>query len=126
MQLTSKNLMVGDWVEYYIGEEGLEWEPTKIDWQDIKEVSENPEKFNDRHRPIPLTEDVLREIEGVVCDYKSNMHATYSIHDDILFDIWYDSGRQYARIGQRQIEVPYLHQLQQLCRCLGHELIINF
>lgn len=133
MKLTEKNLMVGDWLQYYIGEEGLEWEPTKIDWQDIKEVSENPEKFNKRHRPIALTEEVLRKIEGVRlrdCPSVNGMRQAIIGKNPVTHDFlivlykWDDDDFWFYQNAFHKI--IHLHQLQQLSRCLGHELVINF
>lgn len=137
MQLTERNLMVGDWLQYYIGEEGLEWEPTKIDWQDIKEVSENLEKFNDRHRPIALTEDVLSKIEGAKYDSTQNgyfvtenllVRVMPASNDCTFYDVHFFNytPEETNCICIVDEDEYYIHQLQQLSRLFGRELVINF
>lgn len=64
-------------VEFYIGEEGCEWNETTVDWQDLKQLEEDPEWFNKYHRPIPITEERLKEA-GFVFD-----GVKYTLHDFI-------------------------------------------
>jgi hypothetical protein len=54
--IKSNELREGNMFQYFIGEEGCEWEHTKIDWQDIKWAAEKPENFNEVHKPILLRE----------------------------------------------------------------------
>lgn len=35
--------------------------PTKIDWQDLKWLDEDPKGFNLVHTPIPLTEELIKD-----------------------------------------------------------------
>ncbi len=45
--------------EYYIGEDGIEWQATPMDGQDILWCEENSKDFSKNHRPIKLTPDWL-------------------------------------------------------------------
>ena len=124
MQLTEKNLMVGDWLNYRISDE--KWKPMQAGIDTLKGLISFKEEMNERVRPIPLTEDVLSKIEGVECDYKSTIHSVYSIKNGMSFVFLYNNGDSYLQFYGKNMKIKYLHQLQQLCRCLGHELVINF
>lgn len=51
-------LRIGNKLNYYIDEIGG-YEETTIGWQDIKWISEDLVGFNDKHKGIRLTEDLL-------------------------------------------------------------------
>ena len=53
------DLRTGNHLKYYIGEEGVAWDATKIDWQDIKWCEENNENFNDVNKGIDITTTIL-------------------------------------------------------------------
>jgi len=51
--------------------------PTKIDWQDLKWLEEDPKGFNAVHAPITLTEDLMKKIW---CNYnKDNNRIEFSM-----------------------------------------------
>lgn len=52
-------IRTGNFFEYLIEEDTKTWEPTKLDWQDIKWCEEENDDFNQAHRPIPITEEWL-------------------------------------------------------------------
>lgn len=41
--MEAKELRIGNYLEYFIETDNLGWQPTKIDWQDLKRLSEQPE-----------------------------------------------------------------------------------
>lgn len=137
MQLTEKNLMCGDYLQYYIGEEGCEWDYTKVDWQDLKWAVERPDNFNKVHRPITLSEEILRKIEGVKeIVWSKEFRIVTPKNIDVLisvqlmpsgsWQIWIQDKKSLDAVNVIFTKEYHLHQLQQLCRCLGHELVINF
>lgn len=138
MQLTEKNLMVGDWVESNYGTiEVPEWKPMQLRVSDLVLVSTMTESFNKHRRPIPLTEDVLRKIEGVKYDREQNgyfvtenllVRVMPASNDCTFYDVHFFTytPEETNCICIVDEDEYYLHQLQQLCRCLGHELVINF
>jgi hypothetical protein len=57
--MTAQELRIGTLIEYFIGEEGIEWETNIVTADDINECDCHNEQFNRFHRPIPLTEEIL-------------------------------------------------------------------
>jgi hypothetical protein len=55
MAIQPNQILTGTYLQYFIGEEGCEWDTTKLDWQDIKWCEEDNDNFNKVHKPIPLT-----------------------------------------------------------------------
>lgn len=51
------DLRIGNVIYYQSSEDGLL--PNRIDWQDLKWLSENPESFNETFKPIPINWVVL-------------------------------------------------------------------
>lgn len=49
-----EEISVGNVLDYLTSEG--DWMPAVMDWQDIKNLSENPEGFNAVHRPRVITE----------------------------------------------------------------------
>lgn len=118
-----EDLRHGNKLLYHIGEDGIEWGVTTIDWQDIKWCSEKNENFNKVYRPIPLTEKVLTEW----CGFKVEEMKTSKY--------WWCYDYQLGRIRRRfyirgtkfyMKGLEYLHQLQNLHFSLtGQELPVN-
>ena len=59
MNIQKNELRIGNHLEYYIGEEGVEWDTTKLDWQDLRWCELDNETFNKSHRPIDLTVEMF-------------------------------------------------------------------
>lgn len=55
-----QDLRIGNVLNYDTEEEGIGL--TVIDWQDLKWLSEDPESFNKKHSPMPLTEENLKKL----------------------------------------------------------------
>ena len=58
-----EHLKSGNILQFFIGEEGCEWEYTKIDWQDIKWCQEKNANFNKFHKGIEITKDLLKQTD---------------------------------------------------------------
>ena len=122
-------LRVGNKLHYFIGEEGVEWEVTTVDWQDIQWCSEDEEGFNKGHRPIRLTTEWLINFgytkrESSVCNHWWN--GLNNITHDWLVDIteMHDNGQFFYRNAKHVIK--HVHQLQNLYFSLtGEELTFN-
>lgn len=125
MQLTEKNIMVGDWLNYRISDD--KWKPMQAGIDTLKGLISFKEEMNERVRPIPLTEDVLSKIEGVECIVLATCKKwrffdfLEVVYDKFNAEFSFHFGEDYSLMP-----IDNLHQLQQLSRCLGHELVINF
>lgn len=64
--IQANELRVGNLLEYHVNEEGMTWEPTAIDYQDIAWCTTDEDNFNKAHRPIPLSEDWLLRLGAEV------------------------------------------------------------
>lgn len=53
-----EELRIGNKLNYFIDESG-QWVQTTIDWQDLKWISEDFAGFNDKHKGIILTDEIL-------------------------------------------------------------------
>jgi hypothetical protein len=128
--IKATELRIGNTIQYHlidnigpVEEHVDEWVETNIDWEDLQQVSENEEGFNEWHRPIPLSEEVLMRL-GFECSYKSNMHSVYSLGDGkISYYFWYGTGNSYLSIVGTKFICNTVHHLQNIVHdLLGHEL----
>ena len=104
--MSNLNLMVGDYVNY-IGK------PVKCNIKTIYAISLIVgDSF--MYKPIPLSPKVMEKIEGV----KKVGRCGYYITDDIV--VYY---RDNHFIYDDRLELPYLHQLQQLIRLFTNKEI---
>jgi len=55
--MEKNQLRIGNILNYQLEESTLV--PTRIDWQDLKQLTEDPKGFNLVHKPIPITEEWL-------------------------------------------------------------------
>jgi hypothetical protein len=121
-QLTANELRIGNLINYWEYVSGV-WKISKVDWADIKIQSIDP---IDNYRPIPLTEEWLLK-------FGFEVNTDYASEDNN----WYDYLKNYVRIsmpyftynfenGESEIEIKYVHQLQNLYFALtGEELTIK-
>jgi hypothetical protein len=111
-------LRIGNLLEYFIGEDGCQWETTKLDGWDLYQCEIKNENFNKVHRGITLAEDWLIKL-GFYTDspylthyifgLKYNRHTKFFVYGDITFD-----------------QIKYVHQLQNLHFALtGEELTVH-
>jgi len=114
-------------VSYNCGSDQFpDWQPTVLDWQDIKWITETPIAFNAVHEPIPLTEKILTEWCGF--ENVNNTQCLYlSIRDEHEYSrqrIEYIGGSiELARGGVcfKRINNCPLHHLQRLILSLTNE-----
>lgn len=137
--------MVGDYIKCFTRKELSNEEIVKVDVNCLRWAEENPEEFSKLTRPIPLTEDVLRKIEGVEVEESpiqlfngKRVVMTIRLRKPIIevemfllpkrveLNVWHLSTDRFSGILIYGGKEYYCHQLQQRCRCLGHELVINF
>lgn len=118
--IQANEIRIGNIFQYFIGEDGCEWEETKIDWQDIKWAVEKNENFNQVHKAIPLSLEWLERC-GIE-NRKVNLDDGYYIITGVDY-----SYLQQKRVGEMLIvSCQYLHQLQNLYYALtGTELTIK-
>jgi hypothetical protein len=102
-QITANALRVGNQLHYDTGEEVA---ITTIDWQDIKWCSEKQENFNANHKPLILTESLMRKVRRVC-------QPDYSM---IEFQV--------TPPGERQIENNYWSH--EICDCRRLHLSPSF
>lgn len=118
--IEATELRSGNYLEYLIGEDGIGWKPTQIDWQDIKWATEKKEDFNKLHQPIPLTEEILDNNlqKGVLSDYAFGGHA-FKFRKGILT---LADNENYSQSSEKK----YVHELQNLIYALtGEEIEIK-
>jgi hypothetical protein len=107
--ITKQELRIGNLLNYDTGE-GIY--PAKIDWQDLKHISENEEDFNKYHKPIPITQETLTKI-----GFKN------------IGDGWFGIGKFTWNIFDKSIryrgfhlgEPDYIHQVQNLYFAIENE-----
>ena len=119
------DLRIGNIVEYYINEEGIEWEASKLDWQDIRWASEANENFNKVNRGIPLTEDWLVKLGFVKSEWDNNNSFRKMVGNNDYTIVFYSSC--VCEIGDIITkEIKHVHQLQNLIFAItGEELTVH-
>jgi hypothetical protein len=119
-----RDLRVNNNLLYYIGEEGIEWEVTTIDSQDIDFCQIKHKEFNDSHKPIPLSEEELVKLGFEEFDgYWSKDDIDVVIHGDKFpIRIWGGESAPHLSIYMAH-HTQYVHQLQNLFHALtGKEI----
>jgi hypothetical protein len=119
------DLRIGNLLNYQT-EEGIQ--PSAMDWQDLKWLTEDPEDFNAKHSGIALNEEWILKF-----GFEANKHADLS--DSFWyhklggsgFYINYENGVVWIIRGENIFNLPCLieniHQLQNLFYALtGEEL----
>jgi hypothetical protein len=116
------DLRIGNLLEYYINEEGIEWEASALDWQDLRWCTEANENFNKVHRGIPLTEDWLVKLGFV--KYGVMFHLPPLT---IIFNSEKKQFIVYIGLDESTSYYPkFVHQLQNLYFALtGEELTVH-
>lgn len=84
--IKENELRIGSRLLYHVNEDGIEWDICTIDWQDLKWISEDPEGFNNKHKPVPLTEEWLLKF-GFVKNTYPNLHWFKCIDNGDKFSI---------------------------------------
>lgn len=57
--IQASELRVGNILQYYIGEDGVAWDYTTIDAEDILWCEQRNENFNKVHKPILISHEIL-------------------------------------------------------------------
>lgn len=122
--MKASEFRVGNILQYFIGEDGCEWEQTTLDWQDIRWATLFNENFNKVHQPIPLTEEWLLKFgfeETGRNTYTLPDAFNYGLHVRFLmgkFSIKHRANRGYEKI------INYVHELQNIYySMIDYELI---
>lgn len=121
--INANELRIGN-IVYYDSAEG-DLLTNRIDWQDLKWVSEDEKGFNLVHSPIPLTEEILLKagFEKVSNESEALKYSLNGFDLVFTYDEWTWSPIQGAKIGTN---IKYIHQLQNLYFALtGEELKIE-
>lgn len=133
--IKASDLRVGNTLQYFIGEDGCEWESTTLDWQDIKWAQEKNDNFNLVHKPIPLTPELLEKC-GFEWETEKHSHLEMETVAGHLLTFYYDKGIlesiQFYTVDSSEAyfhppdNFRFLHQLQNLYFALtGSELEVN-
>jgi hypothetical protein len=116
--MKSNELRTGNLLNYDTAEG--ETLPTKIDWQDLKWLSEDEKGFNLVHSPIPITEEWLLKFGFVSNPYKDTYEKMY-----VVINCNKTSGELELYLDALPIDIYHVHQLQNLYFALtGEELTI--
>lgn len=138
------DLRIGD-VIWYNAPHG-EKLPTRIDYEDLRWISENPKDFNEKHEPIELTEDLLIKLgflysgEFIENEYEYyKRFFLYNVLDGTSnFEVHFITSK-YGGVESKQTvfsiddnerlslhESDYLHTLQQVFKLqAGFELYVT-
>lgn len=127
-----EELRIGNKLNYYIDEIGG-YEETTIDWQDLKWISEDIVGFNDKHKGIRLTEDLLlsngfyRSMWGNSLLFDINLedkgnYIYFSKDLKVLYIVSTDSkGEQTAT----DVDCQYFHTLQNIVLSLTGDILLG-
>ena len=131
MTIYPSELRIGNKLNYFIEESGC-YEETTIDWHDIKWISEDIEGFNDRHKAIRLTDEILlyngfyRSMFGrLLFDFNPEDKGNYlCFSKDLKFLEIVSTGSDGSETSTI-IECLHLHTLQNLVRLLTDDIILG-
>ncbi len=114
MNLTLHDLKCGN-VLLYNTEDG--WMPNVVDWMDLRNLSKYLAPFNAEHRPLPITDEVLR-----LSGFEFRFGHKYSIHGTTLrFNPFTKEASFFdVLIGRK---MTYFHELQNLFYSLRGEML---
>jgi hypothetical protein len=123
-KLTKADLRIGNILNYDIAEGDTL--PTRIDWQDLKWISEDEVGFNLVHSPIPLTNELLLQL-GFEHKLINGRINTYTKGDFQYRYSPYKKGLTHRLLGSmKSNKITYVHQLQNLYFALtNQELTTN-
>lgn len=138
--MKSNELRIGSIIEYNNDGEFL---LNKVDWQDLKWITENPDGFNLVHRPIPITEVWLERLgfksnerRPNANEYRRFLYTSRSVHISITVnkeEVGSNDNYHRTEIGYNIISgaylkgIRYVHELQNLFIALtGVELVEDY
>jgi hypothetical protein len=130
------DLRIGNHLKYFIGEEGIDWDATKIDVQDLQWCEEKNENFNEVHKGIELTTTIL-----VMSGFTEDNHNRFTVWKDlqthylefiVMPDGFYPMYAQLPELSSEEEQrvalnrIKYVHELENLFFVLtGKELNVN-
>lgn len=131
MTIYPSELRIGNKLNYFVDELGY-YEEITIDWQDLKWISEDIEGFNDKHKGIRLTDDILlnngfyRAWSGrLIFDFNPEDESNYlCFSKDLKFLEIVSTGSDDIETSTI-IECLYLHTLQNLIRLLTDDIVLG-
>lgn len=115
---------------YYDTEEGSL--PTTIDWQDIKFLSEEPDEFNLRYHPIPLTEQWLAKFGFSDAEYKDGYTGKDFKSGTTLMDFVLQKPGEKGKWNKtytmdmphhRFLKLDFVHELQNLYYSIVEDML---
>lgn len=107
--MKSTDLMIGNWV--------FDW---KLSPTIIVEIIAD-EDLDEYYKPIPITEEILTNACGFLCDPYADSY--YTKPSTITLDV--DKTRGFLDLSWKGLQIKTLHHLQNLCAVLSQPLIIN-
>jgi len=130
------DLRIGNHLKYFIGEEGIDWDATKIDVQDLQWCEDKNENFNEVHKGIELTTTIL-----VMSGFTEDNHNRFTVWKDlqthylefiVMPDGFYPMYAQLPELSSEEEQrvalnrIKYVHELENLFFVLtGKELNVN-
>jgi hypothetical protein len=114
---------IGNIIEYWIDTDNLGWQICRLDHQDLKRLSEQPDSFKHEHRFVELTEEILLKCGF---DKLNNKFMFDNLRWHIEKPCNYDGFLFCEGFKVLTEKIKYLHQLQNLYFALtNEELEIN-
>jgi hypothetical protein len=118
--IQANELRIGNILEYFVNENGVDWIKVKVNGWDILRCDDNPTSFNGVRRPVVLTPEILERAGFKTPD---GYNSTVLYKNGLMID--YHMGKYKVR-DHTLAPCDYLHQLQNLFFALcGTELDIN-
>jgi hypothetical protein len=130
------DLRIGNHLKYFIGEEGIDWDATKINIQDLQWCEEKNENFNEVYKGIELNKTIL-----VMSGFTEDNHNRFTVWKDlqthylefiVMPDGFYPMYTQLPELSLEEEQrvalnrIKYVHELENLFFVLtGKELNVN-
>ena len=111
--LKETDLRIGNVIYYETSEDGLM--PNKVDWQDLKWLSENEKSFNESFKPIPISLVTLLKLGWSIFHDGGDYHLlSKQVGEWGLFVIQSDgNGLSYVHTNSSvSRKIKYYHELQ--------------
>ena len=134
-ELTSRDLMVGDWLKHY---NGTPVQVTKITTEHFacaENGGVNCWEYNNKYEPIPLTPEILKkngfELDDIIKDYRlyTGIDNRVTAHNDKEYmnsnNEWYVHVDSEDFCSIANCELTYLHELQHLLKLVKIDFEFN-
>jgi hypothetical protein len=127
--IQANELRIGNILEYFVNENGVDWIKVKVNGWDILRCDDNPTSFNGVRRPVVLTPEILERAgftkvtDGSLTIYS---YGTNPVTSDWVIQLKWLKGYPEPFYQNGHFKVAFVHQLQNLIFALcGTELDIN-